>query len=201
MRTRAFLSLVTSLACAVAMGQVRAPDAPPAARTTPSSSFGTMVRSGAQPAATNFGVLLGGTTELEQRLEVEAAQPASAAQAFRAFVSPADGRKLQSACAALVANPGDARATAALRETMASYSTHAADGIMRFCLEPTIGELRRELLASRQTLERTAASAGDLPADAEPENLLRRQQQKFQTISNVLKTKHDTAKNSISNVR
>jgi hypothetical protein len=183
------------------MGQVRAPDAPPAARTTPNSSFGTIVRSGVQPAATNFGVLLGGTTELERQLELEAGKSPQTVQAFRTVVSSADGRQLQSACTALVANPGDASATGALRQAMARYSSHDAEAIMRFCLEPTIAALRGELLASRRTLERLSAAGGDTQANIDLQNVLQKQQQTLQTISNVMKTKHDTAKNSISNVR
>jgi len=201
MRNFHLLGLASFLFCAVAMGQARAPEAPTATRTTPNSSFGTMVRRGAQPAATNFGVLLGGTTDLERQLEIEAAKSARGAQAFRRVVSPADGRQLQSACAALVANPGDASATDALRQAMARYSSHDAEAIVRFCLEPTIAALRGGLQASRQALERLNAAGGDAQANVDLQNTLQKQQQAFQTISNVMKTKHDTAKNSISNVR
>jgi hypothetical protein len=196
------LGLASSLFCTVAMGQVQAPEASPATRQTPSTSVGTMVRSGVQQtAATNFGVLLGGTTELEQQLEIEAAKSAGAAQAFRAGVSPADGRQLHSACATLVANPSDARATDALRQAMARYPNHGAEAIMRFCLEPTIAALRGELKTSRQTLERLNAAGGDAQANVDLQNALQKQQRRMSTISNVMKTKHDTAKNSISNVR
>jgi hypothetical protein len=202
MRERGLLCLAAGLFCTVALGQVRAPEAAPAARTTPNSSFGTMVRNGAQPAATSFGVLLGGTTELGQQLEIEAARSVSAAQAFRAVVSPADGRLLQTACAALVANPGDARAADALRQAMARYPNQDAEAITRFCVEPTIDKLRGELRASRQTLERlNGAGGGATQANVDLQNVLQQQQRIFTTISNVMKTKHDTAKNSISNVR
>jgi len=180
---------------------VQAPEASPT-RQAPNTSFGTVVKSGVQqPAATNFGVLLGGTSELEQQLEVEAAKSGRAAQAFRASVSPADGRQLQSACATLVASPGDARATAALQQAMARYPNHDAEAIMRFCLEPTIAALRGELQTSRQTLERLNAAGGDAQANIDLQNTLQKQQQTVATISNVMKTKHDTAKNSISNIR
>jgi hypothetical protein len=200
MRAYGLLGFASSLLCAVAAGQVRTPEAPPAARTTPNSSFGTVVRNGAQPAATNFGVLLGGTTELERQLEIEAAKSARGAQAFRAVVSAADGRQLQSACARLAAGAGGASATDVLRQTMVRYASHDAEAIMRFCLEPTIAALRGQLQASRQTLERLSAG-GDAQANVDLQNTLQKQQQAFQTISNVMKTKHDTAKNSISNVR
>ena len=196
-----FLALASSLFCAVALGQVRAPEAAPATQTTPNSSFGTMVRSGAQPAATNFGVLLGGTTEAEQQLEIEAAKSARAAQAFRASVSPTDGRQLQSACATLVASPSDARATDSLQQAMARYPNHDAEAIMRFCLEPTLAELRGELQTSRRTLERLNAAGGDAQANVDLQNVLQKQQQRIATINNVMKTKHDTVKNSISNIR
>jgi hypothetical protein len=45
------------------------------------------------------------------------------------------------------------------------------------------------------------SAGGDAQANIDLQNTLQKQQQTFQTISNVMKTKHDTAKNSISNVR
>jgi hypothetical protein len=194
--------LVLSLVCTGALGQtVRAPEAAPAARSTPNSSFGTMVRTGAQPAATNFGVLLGGTTELQHQLEIEAAKSARAAQAFGATLSAADRRELQGACAALVANPSDAAASRTLAQMMSRYKDNSAEAIVRFCLDPTFKQLQAELQSSRQTLERMGTADGDAQASIDLQNTLQRQQQTLTMISNVMKTKHDTAKNSISNVR
>jgi hypothetical protein len=47
----------------------------------------------------------------------------------------------------------------------------------------------------------TAARAADDGRNAALESTLQQQQRTFSSISNVMKTRHDTAKNSISNVR
>jgi hypothetical protein len=194
------LAIASGLLCLSVVAQtVRAPATTPT-RQTPNTSFGTMVRNGAQPQATNFGVLLGGTTELQHQLEAEAAKSARAAQAFGASLSAADRRGLQSACRALVADPNDAAANRQLEELMARYRDNNAEAIMRFCLEPTIAQLRAELEASRQALEHIDAG-NETQANVDLQNKLQQQQQTFSSISNVMKTKHDTAKNSIQNVR
>jgi hypothetical protein len=195
------LGVVWGLLCAPVAGQtVRAPETTPT-RQTPNTSFGTMVRTGVQPQASNFGVLLGGTTELQRQLETEAAKSARAAQTFGTSLSAADRRDLQSACSALVANPDDATASRQLEQIMSRYRDNNAEAIMRFCLEPTIAQLRAELQASRQTLERLGTAGGEAQANIDMQNKLQQQQQTFSSISNVMKTKHDTAKNSVSNIR
>jgi hypothetical protein len=150
--------------------------------------------------APDFSVLLGGTAELQQQLEVEAAKSARAAQAFGASLTAADRRELQGACTALVANPNDATASQRLAQMMSRYKDNSAEAIVRFCLEPSIARLRADLQASRQTLNRLDTGSGT-QANVDMQNKLQQQQQVFTSISNVMKTKHDTAKNAISNVR
>jgi hypothetical protein len=151
--------------------------------------------------APDFSVLLGGTAELQQQLELEAAKSARAAQAFGASLSAADRRELQGACTALVANPNDATASQRLEQMMSRYRDNGAEAITRFCLEPAITRLRADLQASQQTLGRLSAGGSGAQANVDLQNALQKQQQVFTSISNVLKTKHDTAKNAISNVR
>lgn len=152
--------------------------------------------------APDFSVLLGGNSQLQRQLDVEAASSARSAQAFGASLTAMDRRDLQATCTALVANPGDAQAQARLQTFLSRYKDNDPAAVLRFCLDPAISRLNSELQASRQGLERmTAARAADDGRNAALESTLKRQQQTFSSISNVMKTRHDTAKNSISNVR
>ena len=150
--------------------------------------------------APDFSVLLGGTAELQRQLGVEAARSGRAAQAFGASLSAADRRDLQGACSSLVANPNNAQASQKLQHFLSQF--HSAEAVTRFCLDPAIARLQNELHSSRQGLERmTAARAADDGRNVALESTLQRQQRTFSTLSNIMKTKHDTAKNAISNVR
>jgi hypothetical protein len=152
--------------------------------------------------APDFSVLLGGTGRLQSQLEAEAARSARSAQAFGASLTAMDRRDLQGTCSALVANPGDTQAQAKLQSFLSRYKDNTPEAVLRFCLDPAIARLNGELQASRQSLERmTAARAADDGRNAALETTLQQQQRTFTTISNVMKTKHDTAKNAISNVR
>jgi hypothetical protein len=150
--------------------------------------------------APDFGVLLGGTNALQQTVEAEAAKADRAAQTFGNGLSPADRRDLQRTCTALVANAGDLQAQRRLQELMARHGDNNPDAVLRFCLDPSYKQLQSELQASAEGLRR--GRRGSNPeASVELQDNLQRQQRAFQAISNVMKTKHDTAKNSISNVR
>lgn len=152
-------------------------------------------------AEARAGALLSATIELEDALAIEAARSERGAQAFGASLSAADRRELQGACTALVANPSDAAARRRLELMMSRYRDNNAAVITRYCLEPAITQLRSDLQASQQALERLSAAGGGAQADIDLQNVLQKQQQTFTMISNIMKTKHDTAKNSISNVR
>jgi hypothetical protein len=151
--------------------------------------------------APDFSVLLGGTSELQSQLAAEAARSARAAQAFGASLTAMDRRDLQGTCSALVANSADSGAQRKLQELLSRYKDNSPEAVMRFCLDPMITQLQGELRASRQTLERLGTGGGDTQANVDMQNKLQQQQQTFSSISNVMKTRHDTAKNSISNVR
>jgi hypothetical protein len=150
--------------------------------------------------APDFSVLLGGSSNLQQRVEAEAAKSSRAAQAFGNSLSAAEGLELQRACTALVADSSDARAQLRLQQFMSRYKDNNPDAILRFCLDPSYTQLQSELRANAQAIRR-ASSAGDPQASVDFEGKLQQQQQTYQAISNVMKTKHDTAKNSINNVR
>jgi len=150
--------------------------------------------------APDFSVLLGGTGELQRQLEREAAKSARAAQAFGASLSAADRGELQGACTAIADDPNDAAAQGRLASVMSRHRDRSAEAIVRFCLDPVIVKLRDELRASRLELERLDTGRG-AQANAALDGRVQRQRQVFTTISNVMKTKHDTVKNSISNVR
>jgi len=150
--------------------------------------------------APDFSVLLGGSSDLQQRVAADATKSARAALVFGNSLSVAERRDLQRACTALVADSSDAQAQLRLREFMSRYKDNTPDAILRFCLDPSYTQLQSELQANAQAIRR-ASSAGDRQASVDLEGRLQQQQQTYQAISNVMKTKHDTAKNSIGNVR
>jgi hypothetical protein len=195
------LGAVCALLCAPAAGQSeRATETAPA-RQAPQTSFGSVIKSGLSTSGAEASALLGATIDLEQSLEIEASRSAAAAQTFGASLSAADRRELQGACTALVANPNDAAASRRLEQMMSRYRDNNAEAITRFCLNPAITQLQGELRASRQTFERLGTGGGDTQANIDMQNKLQQQQQTFSSISSVMKTRHDTAKNAISNVR
>jgi hypothetical protein len=148
--------------------------------------------------APDFSVLLGGTAELQQRVEAEAAQSARAAQAFGSSLSAGDRRGLQGTCTALVANANDATAQRRLQEYLSRYKDDNPQAVLRFCLDPSYRQLQSGLQASVESLR--AGRSGE-QASAALEETIERQRRTFTTISNIMKTRHDTAKNSIGNVR
>jgi hypothetical protein len=180
------LAAACALLCLPAAGQPERTAETPSARQTPK---------------TDFGAMLNDTIELEQALEIEAARSARAAQAFGASLTAADRVELEGACTALVGNPNDAAASQRLERMMSRYRDNSAEAITRFCLDPVITKLRDDVQMSRRTLDDLNAGRGSAQANVDLQNTLQKQQQIFTSVSNVLKTRHDTAKNSISNVR
>ena len=64
---------------------------------------------------------------------------------------------------------------------------------------------KQQALASRAPGAKSRSAAGNMPATVSSQPLavqisMRRENQAFSSVSNVLKTRHDTAKNSIGNV-
>jgi hypothetical protein len=151
--------------------------------------------------APDFSVLLGGTSELQQRVEAEAARSARAAQAFGSSLGAAERRELQQSCTALVANPNDAGAQRRLQEYRSRYKDNNLEAVLRFCLDPSYRQLQSELQASVQSLRQASGGGNAARADTTLEDRLLQQQRTYTSISNVMKTRHDTAKNSIGNIR
>jgi hypothetical protein len=166
----------------------------------PQSNAVTVVRPGVQGAFASRESLLAGTIELEDQLAVEAAQSAADAGTFGAGLSPAATRQLQGICTTLVANPDDTAAIEALQQALGVYARQNPEAVTRFCLEPAISQLQGELASSRESIGRLDADS-QAQANIDLQNILQKQQQTLAAISTVLGTKHDTAKNSISNVR
>ena len=197
MNTKLSITVLVGLAStSIAAQSVRPPSAE---RQTPKTDFGSVLREGAQ--ATNFGVLLGDARALQQEVERDAARAAGAARAFGNRLAAAERRDLESACRAVVASEEDAQAQRQLQELLARHPDADPDAVLRFCLDPAYAELRSEVAATVRTLDRMRASGSDMQAHLDLQNTLQQQQRKFTTLSNVMKTRHDTAKNSIGNVR
>lgn len=195
MRTRLLITALAALASASIPAQnVSAPAAP---RQTPKTDFGSVMREGAQ--ATNFGVLLGEASALQQAVDGDAARSAAAAQAFGTRLAGAERRELQGACAGLVANEDDARAKQRLTALLARYKNTAPETVLRFCLDNQYGQLRSDVAASVRAVER--AARGEAQANVDLQNALQQQQRAYTTLSNVMKMRHDVAKNAINNVR
>jgi hypothetical protein len=167
---------------------------------TIATSFGVFVGLASTAAlAPDFGVLLGGTTALKQQVDADAARLARPAQTFGAGLGATERRDLQRTCTALVVNENDAAARRQLQAFLARYSGANHEAALRFCLEPSYRQLQRDLETSLAALRR--AKDAKSQTGLTTQDALQRQQRTYQTISNVMKTKHDTVKNSISNVR
>ena len=151
--------------------------------------------------APDFSVLLGGSTDLQQRVEAEAARSARAAQAFGNSLSAAERRDLQGACTALVANPNDARAQGRLREYLTRYKDNNQEAVLRACLDPAYKQLQSDLEGNSRAIRRASSGSSDEQALIDLESKLQQQNRSYTAISNIMKTKHDTARNAINNVR
>jgi hypothetical protein len=155
----------------------------------------------ARAFAPDFSVLLGGADDLHERVTADAAIFARAAQAFGKTLSAGERRDLQSACSALVANQRNTRAQQRLQELLVRHQDHDREAVLRFCLDPAYQQLQSELDTSTQALRGPDARDVDDRAKAALETSLAQQHRRYTAISNIMKTKHDVAKNSINNVR
>lgn len=214
MRTRMLIAFFASLlSTGIAAQDTRAPsggatarqprethsDAGAAERQTPKTDFGTIV--GRRAQATSFSILLDDARALQQAIDRDATRSAAAAQTFGERIEQSDRHALQHACAALVTNERDEQAQRRLQEVLARHRDTDSDAVLRLCLDPHYRQLQSDVAAIVQALERKRASDGQAESDPALSAALQRQQSVFTTLGNVMKTRHDTAKNSISNVR
>lgn len=167
------------------------------ARQTPKTDFGSIVKTG----SADLGTIHADASSLRHEIEDEATRFADAARIFGSRLTAAERRELQRACEQVVASEGDARMQQRLQALLARYEAMESETVLRFCLEPSYARLRAEMAATVSTLERLRASGTETEVNIELQNSLQRQQQTFTTLSNIMKTKHDTAKNAISNIR
>jgi hypothetical protein len=166
-------------------------------RQTSRTDFGSVLKAG--PA--DLGAMHADATALRQEIEEETMRFAGAAQTFGSRLTAAERRDLQDACESVVASEDNARMQRGLQSLLARYETTASETVLRFCLDSSYARLRNEIAATVSALERMRASGAEAQANIEIQNSLQRQQRTFTTLSNIMKTKHDTAKNSVSNVR
>lgn len=176
-------------------------------RQTPKTDFGSVLGSG---ATNDRNALLVQTRELQQQVDSDAARRADAANAFSSSLTTAQRRELQSTCSTLIDDDSDVRAQRRLQALIEKHSDHNPDAVLRFCLDPAYRQLQRSLQNSVQSLERsrpvpedklnTAGEDSQL-ANVDLQNALQQQNQRFATIRALIKARHDTAKNAISNVR
>lgn len=151
--------------------------------------------------APDFSILLGDTDDLRAKVAADAARSARAAQAFGSRLSAVERRELQGSCTALIANDGDPSAQRSLQAQLDRYKDNDPEAVLRFCLDPAYTALQSELEASQRTLRASSADRIDARASASLERSFEEQQRKYTAISNVMKTRHDTVKNAINNVR
>jgi hypothetical protein len=166
-------------------------------RQTPKTDFGSIVKT----ESANLGTMRANATMLRQEIDNEASQFADSARNFGSRLTAAERRDLQGACESVVASDGDARSQRRLQSLLARYKSTAPETVLRFCLDRSYTRLRNEVAASVTALERTSETGAEAQANVELQNSLQRQQQTLTTLSNIMKTRHDTAKNAISNVR
>lgn len=151
--------------------------------------------------AANSGGLLDSARELQESIAADAARSAHEAQAFGSTLSAKDRRELQNTCTALVRNERNARAQRQLQEFLSEYKDHDPNAVLRFCLDPAYRQLQTRLQTSMRSIERlNTFSAGDdelFPSDdsqlATVENRLQQENRMYTTISNIMKTRHDTS--------
>lgn len=93
------------------------------------------------------------------------------------------------------------RAQRRLQSLLARYEATDSQTVLRFCLDRSYARLRNEIAVSVSALDRIKASGAEAEANIELQSSLQRQQQTLTTLRNIMKTRHDTAKNAISNVR
>jgi hypothetical protein len=186
------LQLSIVVLAAVAATSVASPQ-----RQTPKTDFGSIVK--IEPA--NLGTTHADATALRQEIEDEASQFADAARIFGSGLTVAERRDLQRACESVVRNESSARAQRRLQSLLARYEATDPQTVLRFCLDRSYARLRNEIAASVSALDRMKASGAEAEANIDLQNSLQRQQQTLTTLSNIMKTRHDTAKNAISNTR
>lgn len=184
--------VLASIAVTAAATSVAGPQ-----RQTPKTDFGSIVGSGAAKGSTVHA----DATALRQQVEDEASQFADAARIFGSRLTAAERRDLQGACESVVASENNARSQQRLQSLLARYEATDPQTVLRFCLDTSYTRLRNEIAANVTALERTSASDVNAQANIELQDNLQRQQQTLTTLSNIMKTRHDTAKNAISNVR
>jgi hypothetical protein len=193
-RARSVTSLQLSI---VALAALAATSVMGQTRQTPRTDFGSILK--ARPA--DLGAIHADATALRQNIEDEATRLADAARIFGSRLTAAERRDLQGACESVVANEGDARTQRRLQSLLTRYEATDPETVLRFCLDPAYARLRTEIAATVSGVERIGASGINAQANIEMQNSLQQQQRLFTTLSNIMKTKHDTAKNAISNVR
>lgn len=147
-----------------------------------------------QPSRT---ALLTNARSLQQSVDMEIAKT-SAAQKFAASLSAADAQALQGVCREAVARPTDAKVRQRFEESVARYRAAGADAIVSYCLAPSYQQLRRDVQGTADKLN----SQGDDAqlANVDLQNILQKQQQTLQMMSNISKMLYDTAASVIRKI-
>jgi hypothetical protein len=136
------------------------------------------------------GALLTTARSLQRDVDMEIAK-ASQSQKLAASLSPADGPALQAVCRETLARPADARLRQQFEQLVARNRSTGAEAIVSYCLAPSYQQLRRDVQSTADKLN----SVGDDAqlANVDLQNVLQKQQQTLQMMSNISKMLYDTA--------
>jgi hypothetical protein len=189
MLKRLALTTVVCLAAAPSVS-LTAPEPGPAPITSNPSTTRQAPKTDFSSRAAARDTLLTNARSLQRDVDA-AATKASTAQTFAASLSAADGQALQSACRDAISRPADPEVRHRFEELVARYRGFGADAIVSYCMTPPYQQLRRDV----QTLTSKLESVGDDAqlANVDLQNVLQKQQQTLQMMSNISKMLYDTA--------
>ncbi|MFC6633822.1 hypothetical protein [Microbulbifer taiwanensis] len=105
--------------------------------------------------------LLAEHRQLEDKLAAAVADSADAARAFGQLLPAGERRRLQAGCSTLTLNPDNTRARELLQEFFERYRDEKPRVIARYCFDPDLRQLQREVRATRRALQGRPASSGE----------------------------------------
>ena len=146
-------------------------------------------------ALADLTVLLGDANELLRRVDAATATARGPAQKFGDRLTSTERLDLQGSCTALVADASDVRAQRRLQEYLARYQGDDLLAVLRFCLDPAYTRLHGAVKATTDAIRQAGESASE-PLGLDLQGKLQQETRMYEALRNVMKTKHEAAKNT-----